>query len=68
MLDTITQIVLFTIAIIWFLLVTAVFLTIVMVIKGRDEVQRMKEQINLSEKKIEEIHKHMTNIKDGKSV
>jgi len=66
-LDTIVQIALFVIAIVWFMLVTAVFLTIVMVIKGRDEVRRMKEQVDLSEKKIEEIHQHMVNIKEGKS-
>ena len=65
--DTIVQIALFVIAIVWFMLVTAVFLTIVMVIKGRDEVRRMKEQVDLSEKKIEEIHQHMVNIKEGKS-
>jgi cell division protein FtsL len=53
---------LFIVAIVWFLLVTIIFLTVVKISLEHDEVSKLKENVDLSQKKIGDIRSRIRSI------
>lgn len=51
---------LFIVAIVWFLMVTILFMIIVKVSLEKDEMKKLKDRVDSSQKKLTEIHKRLS--------
>lgn len=53
--DTSVEMIIFTLSVIWFMMVTLVFVFVIKVSKEKDEVDEFRKQVENSEKKLSDL-------------